>query len=259
MFRDVCGNVKAKVQFSNAEKQRWTGDTEKSFTCLHCEGQKQVKKCFPCLQCGRHWLASGFDGKEHLEITDDREAPVMTCYPCVGLNETWKLMLEEHKCQGCKRTLAWSAYDPILLAYLLKQEKKRGFSVKQEVYCDDCKYPPCAVLHSPMEASNRYASPQWAVRLPELPVSAMRRWVWNTAVAAPPRMVFCVRNVSVDVRGLQEAQLSSLREVPHSPTEASNISSASRWSVRLPLLPISCMHGWVWYTAAAFRRKIFCV
>ena len=68
----------------------------------------------------------------------------MTCYRCVGLNENSKLMLEQHKCQGCKRTLPWSAYDPILLGWTIKNEKKRGFSEKREVYCDDCKYPPCA-------------------------------------------------------------------------------------------------------------------
>ena len=37
MFCDVCGNLKPNLQFSDAEKQRWTDDTEKSFTCLRCE------------------------------------------------------------------------------------------------------------------------------------------------------------------------------------------------------------------------------
>ena len=84
-FRDACGILKAKMQFSNAEKQGWTNDTEKSFTCLQCEGQKQSKKCYACMQCGRHWLASGFDGAEHLKCNDDDEAATMTCYRCFAL------------------------------------------------------------------------------------------------------------------------------------------------------------------------------
>ena len=123
MFCDVCGNLKPKLQFSDAEKQRWTDDTEKSFTCLRCESQKQARNCYPCLECARYWLASGFDGKEHLKMTGDSEAPVMTCYRCMGLKEKWKLMLQQHKCQGCKRTLPWSAYDPILLGWIMKNKK----------------------------------------------------------------------------------------------------------------------------------------
>ena len=92
MFCDVCGNLKAKLQFSNVEKQRWTDDTEKSFTCLRCEGKQQASKCYPCVQCNRYWLASGFDAKEHIKIPDESEAPVMTCYRCVGANEKWKTL-----------------------------------------------------------------------------------------------------------------------------------------------------------------------
>ena len=127
MFCDVCGNLKPKLQFSNAEKQRWTDDAEKSFTCQRCEGQMKATKCYPCLECGRHWLLSGFAGKEHIKMTDDSEAPVMTCYRCVALKENSELMLEQHKCQGCKKTLPWSAYDPILLGWIVENEKKRGF------------------------------------------------------------------------------------------------------------------------------------
>ena len=61
MFCDVCGNLKAKLQLSNAQKQRWTDDTEKSFTCLRCAGKRQASRCYPCVQCGRLWLASGFE------------------------------------------------------------------------------------------------------------------------------------------------------------------------------------------------------
>ena len=43
MFCDVCGNLKPKLQFSDAQKQRWTDDTEKSCTCLRCESQKQAR------------------------------------------------------------------------------------------------------------------------------------------------------------------------------------------------------------------------
>ena len=66
-------------------------------------------------------------------MPDDSEAPVMTCYRCVGLNENWKIMSQEHKCHVCKKTLPWSAYDPILLGWLVKNEKQRGFSEKREV------------------------------------------------------------------------------------------------------------------------------
>lgn len=144
MFCDACRNLKAKVQFSIAEEQRWTDDTEKSSTCLRGEGQMEAKQCNPCLQGGRHWLASGSDGNEHLKINDDSESPMMTCYRGVALKENPNLMLEKHKRQVCKRTLPWSAYDPILLGWIIQHEKKRRFSEKREVYCDDCKNPPCA-------------------------------------------------------------------------------------------------------------------
>ena len=77
-------------------------------------------------------------------MPDESEAPVMTCYRCEGLHKNWEIMSHQHKCQGCKKTLPWSAYDPILLGWLFKREKKRGFSEKREVYCDECKYPACA-------------------------------------------------------------------------------------------------------------------
>ena len=143
MFCDACGTLKAKMQFSDDERERWKDDAQKGFTCKRCEGQRKAKECFECVACGRHWLLSGFDGQEQLKNNDDRSLATMTCYRCVALKSNAEFMQKKRYCQGCKQSLPWSAYDPILLGCVLRNQGQRGFAASREVYCDACKYPPC--------------------------------------------------------------------------------------------------------------------
>ena len=87
MFCEACGTLKAKLQFSETERQRWAYDAEKSCTCLRYAAKKQAIRSYPHGQCSRRRLASSFHANEHLHIPDDSDAPATTCYQCMRLNE----------------------------------------------------------------------------------------------------------------------------------------------------------------------------